>query len=441
MKKLSQFAQPLFYLIFVLVPSIWWLVAVSSESLWAPDFYSQASFWGRLAGIIGIGLFAGNLLLSSRTFFLDHLFNGLDKVYLLHKTTGKLTWYFLILHGFLVGFRWIEQSPATVINIWFTLPAPSLELLLGRIALLLLTIIVVITIYIRMRYETKRLLHLWLGLAVFLGIVHAVLISSTLAENTGLRYYLVIICLVSLFSYIRKTILGTWLTPHTTARVANITQLTPTITQLDLVTENANLFPKHWLAGQFAFVRVNQPKWRYDNHPFSIISRPNDHQISFAIKGVGDFSKSISQLETDTKITLEGPFGGFNYQTYPNPHQVWIAGGIGITPILAMAREFPLDPRVADYQIHLIYSVSKPEDAVFVTELTTISNTYPNFRFTLWDSSTQGSWDITHLDPTEITSADFLLCGPPSMITSITRQLRSRRVANSRIHYELFKMF
>ena len=436
----TRLATASFYLVFLVIPVAWWLAIVMPQNIWAADWYSQATFWGRLTAIAGLGLFAGNLLLSSRLPLLDSWFSGLDNVYSLHRSTGKLVWYLLALHAAFIGLRWIAFGWPAITNVWFTLPAPSTELLLGRLAFIVLTLLVATTIYLKLKYETKKLLHYWLASAIVLGALHAFLLSDTLATHPAFGIYLLGLTAITLISFTGRTLLGTWLVPTIKVRVTDVVQLDNKVTQIDLTPRTGQRFPDTWLPGQFAFLRLKSKQWRYDDHPFSIVSAPSDGKISFAAKAVGDFTTWLPQLSVGTEAQLEGPYGGFSYLHHTNRYQVWIAGGIGITPFIAMANHLAKTKNEA-YSIQLVYSVANAEEAVFASQLAEIAQIHPSFSLVLWDTSQKGYFTADWLTPDQIKSAEFMICGPQPMMRSIEKQLHSKKVNPSRIHMERFKLF
>ena len=86
-------------------------------------------------------------------------------------------------------------------------------------------------------------------------------------------------------------------------------------------------------SGQFAFVTFHADE---GPHPFTIASCWNDDgRIRFVIKALGDYTRSLSKrLQVDDTVKVEGPYGRFNFES-DAPHQIWIGGGIGITPFIA----------------------------------------------------------------------------------------------------------
>lgn len=85
-------------------------------------------------------------------------------------------------------------------------------------------------------------------------------------------------------------------------------------------------------AGQFAFVNFDDPE---DAHPFTISSAwADDGLLTFTIKGLGDYTRALATSLVGQGVVVEGPYGRFNFLG-DHRLQIWIGGGVGITPFIA----------------------------------------------------------------------------------------------------------
>ena len=120
----------------------------------------------------------------------------------------------------------------------------------------------------------------------------------------------------------------------------------------------------------------------------------------------------------------------------PNERQIWIAGGIGVTPFLSMARGLNGDARAIDFY----YCVEHAPEAHFLDELRAIAGERDDFRVVLVPRDTDGFLTAERLarEQEDLGSADVLVCGPPAMIDSLRSQLQASGLARERFHAEEF---
>jgi ferredoxin-NADP reductase len=150
-----------------------------------------------------------------------------------------------------------------------------------------------------------------------------------------------------------------------------------------------------------------------------------------------------------TILQVRAPAGSFVLGDDAHGLVVLIAGGIGITPLFAMARGALATQ--TDRAIHLFYGVADHRDIVFKSDLEAMLANHRNFRVTIIASSplpTQindrfdhevGFIDIPLLRRILPHSQnDFYLCGPSPMLASLLPALNDWGVARNAIHYEAF---
>jgi predicted ferric reductase len=101
-------------------------------------------------------------------------------------------------------------------------------------------------------------------------------------------------------------------------------------------------------AGQFAWVTIGASPYVFTDHPLSIASAPADRpRFRFIVKEVGDFSQAIGRIPVGTRAYLDGPYGSFTLSAAeaalpkgaPAKGLAFIAGGVGIAPILSLLRD------------------------------------------------------------------------------------------------------
>lgn len=65
---------------------------------------------GRVTGLIGMVMFALNLVYSTRLRFLERFFGGLNRVYIAHHMLGGLAHIFLAFHPVFLSLRYVTTS-------------------------------------------------------------------------------------------------------------------------------------------------------------------------------------------------------------------------------------------------------------------------------------------------------------------------------------------
>jgi predicted ferric reductase len=175
-------------------------------------------------------------------------------------------------------------------------------------------------------------------------------------------------------------------------------------------------------------------------HPFSIASSPDNEKLLLAVKGLGDFTKDLGNLKPGAEAEIEGAYGKFSYTNYKNKNQIWVGGGIGITPFLSMARSLPDE----GYKIDLYYSVRTASEVIDWPMLynTAISKN-GQFRVIPYIGDQQpGHLTADYIESISgsVNDKEIYICGPAPMMTSLRKQFRDKSVPGTSIHTEEFAM-
>lgn len=118
--------------------------------------------------------------------------------------------------------------------------------------------------------------------------------------------------------------------------------------------------------GQGVELAVNRPELREQGRPFTPTGLAGDRVLEFTIKAYPDHAgvtQALHQLEPGAELLMSEPFGTIRYE---GPG-VFIAGGAGITPFLAILRDLAGKGEL-DGQT-LIFSNKTPRDVICEREL------------------------------------------------------------------------
>jgi predicted ferric reductase len=254
----------------------------------------------------------------------------------------------------------------------------------------------------------------------------------------ALKYYMWALIAIGSAGFIYRTILGAWVVPRLEYIVEEIKQVNSNIIEIIMRPKDGE-HAFTYRPGQFIFIGFPDVNSLKEVHPFSLTSEPGSDRIAIGVKSLGDYTKRLNELKTGMRAVIEGPFGRTSYVYYPNKEQIWIAGGIGITPFLGMARS--LKPEDG-YKVDLYYSAATAEDAAFKEELKNIASRNPNFRLIDWYGMEKGflNADAIIKESNGVASKEIFLCGPPPMMHALKNQFDKWKVPASHIHSEEFAL-
>jgi predicted ferric reductase len=401
---------------------------------------------GRLVGLIAVVGVLTQFILIGREVWIEQLF-GLDKLARVHHILGQITYIFIILHPILIiqsysmltGKSFIQQDIAILTNFEDTLQAAA--------GVFLFTIVVATSIYIvrkKLKYETWYYVHLINYLAVLLIWGHQLKVGEDflVQPNFTLYWYLLYAFVFGNFIFSRFIRPAKSFFKHR-FYVQKLLSEPADTTSIYITGKNIEDFK--YQAGQFVIVIFLAKGYYWQKHPFSISKAYDGKNIRLSIKASGDFTKTVSNIPVNTPVWIDGPLGIFTSKIIKSDKILFIAGGIGITPIRAMLEE--LGPKAKD--MILIYGNKTKQDIVFFEELSQLSQKYNFPIYHILSNITvaepgfeQGFVDkdkiVSHVK--DLTEREIFICGPPIMLTKLVPTLKDLGVQSKNIHYEKFSL-
>lgn len=395
-------------------------------------FVSTATSIGQILGLVGMSLFSINLILAARFKFLDKYFRGLDKVYINHHKIGAIAFCMLLFHPIFLVVEYITISLREA-SLFFV-PFVNMPITWGIISLVLMIIILSITFYSKIKYHVWKISHKLMIIVFIFAILHTLFISSDISRNGLLRYYILSLAFIGLILSVRKAFLDRILVKKFRYKVKNLNHLNENMVEIEMVpVKNRMVFSP----GQFAFFNFISEAVSTESHPFSISSSSRENSLKIVFKNLGDFTNKLKNLKQDDEVLVDGPYGYFSHEKVKNTNQIWIAGGIGITPFLSMSQA--LSP---DYNIALFHSVKEEKEAIFSKQLEEFSRGNKNFKYNLWVSRDNGYLTAPAIFDIIDGSKDreIFLCGPAPFMESLKNQFVLLGVNIKKIHYENFSL-
>lgn len=233
-------------------------------------------------------------------------------------------------------------------------------------------------------------------------------------------------------------------------RVSSIVTETPSVKTFRLLpSSNGSLLPFTFVPGQF----LNVAFWiggAKMNRSYSISSSPTEREyveLSVRREPRGAVSRHIDDLlKVGDLIEASGPVGKFTFNGTEADSIVLIGGGVGITPMMSIARY--LTERSWPGDIFFIYTCRTPSDFIFANEIAALERRNPKLHVAVTISKAEGTdWKgargritkewLTQTVP-ELASRRIHICGPPAMMDSTKAMLAELGVPPDQVKTEAF---
>ncbi len=383
---------------------------------------------GETMGSNNMVLMAVSLFLSTRPKWAEQFFGGLDKMYVTHRHTSTAALLLIFVHVLTVpiSLDWSLGNYIAVVS--FT----------GIVSIAMISLAPRMAYLNKLSggtYEGWKKLKRYIGIFFILGFIHSLIIPTALDAKVGITWVM-IFTIIGTVSYLYTEIFGRFFGKYVPYTVEAVNHPNGSTTEVVLRAKRESI-PRQ-RAGQFMFVRFPGVKNLNESHPFTISSAPKEGVLRATIKASGDFTRALfSELKPNTDAIVEGAYGMFDYKT-GGQKQIWIAGGIGVTPFLAFIRD--MDGNL-NHDIDFYFTVRHPEEAIFTDEIEAAAKKNPRLKPHIRFSSTMGSLTIEHIVENaggDVSGHHVYLCGPLPMTQAFEKKFLDLKVPRENIHFEEF---
>ncbi|WP_291994193.1 ferric reductase-like transmembrane domain-containing protein [Candidatus Accumulibacter sp. ACC003] len=398
-----------------------------------------------LSGLLSISLLSVAMLLASRPTWLEAPLGGLDRVYRTHKWAGILACAFAALH-------WLIEMSSDVLKALIgragRVPKENyggfLEVLrdlagnLGEWAIYALLAMLAITLWQRFPYRIWRFLHRAMPLLYLMLAFHALLLAPAAYWTQPVGLLLAVLIAGGVYGSVLSLSGRIGRSRQVRGELVSVSHSAPEVLS---VRCRLNQRWRGHRPGQFAFISFDPSEGQ---HPFTIASADHgDGEISFEIKALGDYTGGLGRrLTVGQPVSVEGPYGRFGLpRQRRGAQQIWIAGGIGVTPFLAWLEALHSRPdEVADADLH--YCTRDRDADPFVARLQTLCSSLPSIHLHV-----HGSRQGQSLGAEELAAghdrwrpAEVWFCGPQGLARGLHDGLRKLWRGKLRFHQEVFAM-
>jgi ferredoxin-NADP reductase len=209
---------------------------------------------------------------------------------------------------------------------------------------------------------------------------------------------------------------------------------------------DANGAPYEFRAGQHAdFVLGSESD---NSRTFSLASSPLDKEpimIAMRMRETA-FKTALNTAAFGTKFKVSRPRGSFTLHKDVTRPAVFLAGGIGITPVRSILQSATQER--LPHKLYLFYSNREADDAAFIEELQGLTAQNPNFTLvpTVTGHKTLAwPYEKGHINREMLTrhllglnGPIYYVAGPSGMVTAMTELLNSSGVSQDDVRTEEF---
>lgn len=397
-----------------------------------------ASAWTSITSLSGLYTSAVALMalvLVARPMSLERRF-GLDRMFVWHRILGDSMGLLLAVHVAAAMVAWSCESGLKNAIVDLTGGTPYMAMATVGAALIgVVTITSLQSIRRNLAYETWYFVHLlaYLGMAISFG--HEIYLGSDLADDTVARWFWV----GAHLSVVALLVVSRWgrslvalLRPLRIAAIEHVNHDT-----VDVVVSGRGLRARAGDAGQFCFVRPMASGLWWQSHPFSMSAAPTTGRIRFTIKDRGDATRSIAALKPGTRVMVEGPFGVVTPDVLDGAKALFVVGGVGVAPVLAILER--LGP---DHEPVVLYRAHSEKDLVHLDDLRAAAERLGGRLLTLVGPTAKlavsdpfSARVLTAAIP-DVAQRAVVLCGPDRLLLAARAGLKAAGVPKDRIHSE-----
>lgn len=324
------------------------------------------------SGVIAMAAMSLAMILALRPRWPERWFGGLDKMYRLHKWLGITALVVAVVHWlwtqglkWAVGWGLIErpargarpplENPVEQFLMSQRGTAESLGEWAFYAAVLLIALALIKQFPYRLFYKTHRLL----AVAYLVLVFHALVLMHFSYWTSPVGWVVAVLLAAGTYAAVIVLLRRVGAGRRVRGHIVSL-QYYPGVKALETEVEVPEGWPGH-KPGQFAFATSDSSE---GPHPYTIASawEEGTRRIRFITKELGDHTRRLrDRLRVGKEVTVEGPYGCFDFDD-GRPRQIWVGGGIGITPFIArmkfLAQDRRLHPERAHPEIDLFHSTA-----------------------------------------------------------------------------------
>ncbi len=430
----------------VLLLSALWLAA-DPLALTRYEWFALRTSLIYYTGIVGIGVMSVAMVLAFRPVVFEPWLGGLDKMYRLHKwlgITGLLMaiahWLWMQVPKWLVEAGWIvrparHRAPEETVALFrFFQSQRGLAEGVGEWAFYAVVVLLGLALVKQFPYRYFFQIHRLMPIAFLALVFHAAVLMKFSYWSQPVGPVLGLMMLAGSLAAMGILIGKVGWRRRAVGLIDDITHYKD-VRVLQVTLQLKGRWRGH-AAGQFAFVTFDG---REGAHPFTISSPwTGDGRLVFLIKELGDYTRALPKsARVGDVVQVEGPYGQFTFAGR-KPQQIWVGGGIGITPFIARLQALAHAPD--GKPVDLFYATRVPCDDAITGLQTEAKKAGVRLHVVVEGRDGRLTADRICLAVPAWKSCDVWFCGPSGFGKALRADFLARGVEPADFHHELFEM-
>lgn len=425
------------YLILVLAPLFVLMVGPARPG--GRGFWTEFSVTLGFAGLAMMGL---QFLLTARYRQLTAPY-GIDVVYHFHRQISLVAFVLIVAHPVIL---FLTRPETIALLDIFNAPWRARFGVLGLLVLALLIATSIWRIQLRISYEPWRISHGILATAaVTLAMGHVVLVGYYV-DSPGKRALWLTLGAIWIGSLLYIRIFKPLIMVRRPYLIEAVKPERGNTYSIVLRPDGHKGMV--FKPGQFAWLTVWSSPFAIMEHPFSFSSSAMQTDcLEMSIKELGDFTSKIKTIKPGTRAYLDGPYGVFSIDDNFAPGYVFIAGGVGITPVISILRT--MADRSDQRPVLLIYGSRSWEEVTFreeIEELKDRLNLDVVHVLEIAPDEWEGETGYVTADllarylPQNRFELEYFICGPDPMLNAVEAALERLGISLEQTQAERFNL-
>ena len=420
--------------IVAVVTGVWavnggWDEVIGGWTHWWRASASLSGLWTSVAALVG-------LLLAARLPWMERS-AGLDRILIWHRIAGDTMGVLLGVHIFTSVMAEMSLRGGLFSTLRDMIGRES-YMGMASIGSLLVAVVVVSSlknVRNKLSYETWYLMHLSAYVGVILTYSHTITLGSLLSGDRLIRFmwgifFAYVIVLVVLARW--TSVIGAIRRP---LKVVEVEQVTADTVAVVLGGRNIERFAGE--AGQFVMIRMLKRGLWWKANPYSLSAAPTTGGMRITVKDRGDASHAMFRLKKGDRVAVEGPYGIVTPEIFDGARPLFIAGGVGVTPVRAMLECLPRDSRPL-----VLLRARKTDEIPHYKEICELTEARGGeVRLVIGRTAQLKARDpfaprILHDLIPNLTNCVAFVCGPTALTFAARKGLLEAGLDRSRIHLE-----